>query len=69
MHNPLTALMDGRFTGLKQTEPIAMPATRDDLFARLAELGIETTTKDHAAVYTVEEARARNLPIFITALH
>ncbi|MCP5083875.1 MAG: prolyl-tRNA synthetase associated domain-containing protein [Alphaproteobacteria bacterium] len=35
-----------------------MPATRDDLIARLAELGIETTTKDHAPVYTVEEARA-----------
>ncbi|NNF79320.1 MAG: prolyl-tRNA synthetase associated domain-containing protein [Rhizobiales bacterium] len=35
-----------------------MPATRDDLFARLAELGIETKTKDHAPVYTVEEARA-----------
>ena len=35
-----------------------MPATRDDLFARFAELGIETTTKDHDPVYTVEEARA-----------
>ena len=34
-----------------------MPATRDDLFARLR-LGIETTTRDHAPVYTVEEARA-----------
>jgi len=43
---------------LKQTESIAMPATRDDLFARLTELGIETKTKDHAPVYTVEEARA-----------
>ncbi len=35
-----------------------MPATRDELFARLTDLGIETTTKDHAPVYTVEEARA-----------
>lgn len=35
-----------------------MPATRDDLLARLKTLGIETTTKDHAPVYTVEEARA-----------
>ena len=35
-----------------------MPATRDDLFARLKSLGIETKTKDHAPVYTVEEARA-----------
>ena len=35
-----------------------MPATREELFARLKTLGIETTTKDHAPVYTVEEARA-----------
>ena len=35
-----------------------MPATRDDLFARFAALGIETTTKQHAPVFTVEEARA-----------
>ena len=36
----------------------AMPATRDDLFARLRSLGIATKTRDHAPVYTVEEARA-----------
>ena len=35
-----------------------MPATREDLFARLNALGIETRTKDHAPVYTVEEAQA-----------
>ncbi len=35
-----------------------MPATRDALFGRLSALGIETKTKDHAPVYTVEEARA-----------
>ena len=35
-----------------------MPATRDDLFARLKALGIETTTRDHAPVHTVEEAQA-----------
>ncbi len=35
-----------------------MPATREDLYARLKSLGIETKTKNHAAVYTVEEARA-----------
>ena len=35
-----------------------MPATRDDLFARLNALGIQTKTKDHAPVYTVEEAQA-----------
>ena len=35
-----------------------MPATRHDLLARLDALGIATTTRDHAPVYTVEEARA-----------
>lgn len=35
-----------------------MPATRDDLFARFASLGIQTTTRQHAPVYTVDEARA-----------
>jgi Ala-tRNA(Pro) deacylase len=34
-----------------------MPATRDELFARFAELGIATTTKDHVAVFTVEQAK------------
>ncbi|MEM8690226.1 MAG: prolyl-tRNA synthetase associated domain-containing protein [Pseudomonadota bacterium] len=35
-----------------------MPATREDLFARLNKLGITTTTTDHAPVYTVEESQA-----------
>ena len=35
-----------------------MPATPDDLFARLAALGILTETKWHAPVFTVEEAQA-----------
>ncbi|WP_395689332.1 prolyl-tRNA synthetase associated domain-containing protein [Aestuariivirga sp.] len=35
-----------------------MPATRDELFARLEALGIDVTTRDHAPVYTVEEAQA-----------
>jgi Ala-tRNA(Pro) deacylase len=35
-----------------------MPATRDDLLARLDALGIATKTIDHAPVFTVEEARA-----------
>lgn len=34
-----------------------MPKTREELFAFLGELGIETTTIDHPAVYTVEEAK------------
>ena len=34
-----------------------MPATRDDLMAMLANLGIKTTTVDHAPVFTVEEAQ------------
>lgn len=33
------------------------PATRDDLFARLRELGIATVTHEHPPVFTVEEAR------------
>lgn len=32
-------------------------ATRADLFARLDQLGIKTTTLDHAPVFTVEEAK------------
>jgi Ala-tRNA(Pro) deacylase len=36
----------------------AMPATRDDLLTRFKSLGIETTTREHPPVYTVEEARA-----------
>ena len=34
-----------------------MPASRQDLFARLAELGIKTQTVDHEPVFTVEESR------------
>ncbi len=32
--------------------------SRQDLFARLASLGIATTTRDHSPVFTVEEARS-----------
>lgn len=41
-----------------------MPATRSDLFARLEELGIPTTTVDHPAVFTVAESSGleRSLP-------
>jgi Ala-tRNA(Pro) deacylase len=35
-----------------------MPATEQDLFARLFELGIETETVRHPAVFTVEESKA-----------
>ncbi len=35
-----------------------MSATRDDLFARLAELGIKTTTHEHPPLHTVEESQA-----------
>ncbi len=35
-----------------------MPLTRADLLARFAELGIETITRDHPAVFTVAESRA-----------
>lgn len=36
-----------------------MPATPDDLFARLKELGIETRTVKHTAAFTVEELEAQ----------
>lgn len=41
-----------------------MPATRSDLFARLDQLGIATTTVDHPAVFTVAESTEleRSLP-------
>src|SRR5436853_7779734 len=35
-----------------------MPATRQDLMARFTALGIKTETREHAPVFTVEEARA-----------
>ena len=35
-----------------------MAAGRDELFQRLAELGIATTTAEHPPAHTVEEARA-----------
>ncbi len=35
-----------------------MPATREDLFTRFKALGIVTETRDHAPVFTVEEAQA-----------
>lgn len=34
-----------------------MPATREDLFKRFQDLGIETSTHEHVPVFTVEEAR------------
>jgi Ala-tRNA(Pro) deacylase len=41
-----------------------MPYTREDLFARLAELGIATETVEHEAVFTVAESERleRDLP-------
>ncbi len=35
-----------------------MVATREDLMAKLDELGIVTETVDHEPVYTVEESQA-----------
>ena len=35
-----------------------MPLSRDDLFARLAALGIETQTIEHPPLFTVEDSRA-----------
>lgn len=41
-----------------------MPASRQDLFERLRALGIETTTHEHPAVFTVAESEAleRSIP-------
>jgi Ala-tRNA(Pro) deacylase len=46
-----------QFTSI-QGNSAAMPATRDELFARLRALGIDIATRDHPPVRTVEEARA-----------
>ena len=35
-----------------------MSATQKDLYALFDKLGVETTTRRHAAVFTVEESRA-----------
>jgi Ala-tRNA(Pro) deacylase len=37
---------------------VKMPASRADLMARFSSLGIETRTREHPPVFTVEEARA-----------
>ena len=37
---------------------VTPPRTPDDLFTRLAELGIEVTTVEHTPVFTVEQAKA-----------
>jgi Ala-tRNA(Pro) deacylase len=44
-------------TAVIATERASTPATREDLFATLVSLGIPTTTREHSAVFTVEEAR------------
>jgi Ala-tRNA(Pro) deacylase len=36
----------------------AMSATPDDFFARLSEIGVETTTHHHPPVFTVEESKS-----------
>ncbi len=40
-----------------------MPLTRQQLFATLAELGIQTQTIDHPAVYTVAESDKVDIPL------
>ena len=37
---------------------VKMPLSRADLMARFSSLGIETTTREHPPVFTVEEAQA-----------
>lgn len=43
-------------TDLSPSDDLALPTTPEQLLARLAELGIETTTHDHPAVFTVEQS-------------
>lgn len=40
-----------------ETEPRQAPATQDQLFALLDDIGIETTTHRHRPVFTVEESQ------------
>ena len=42
---------------MTDTTAASSPATPDDLFARLEDLGIETTTVTHPPLYTVEDSR------------
>jgi len=46
---------DLAFTAIRDD---TMPVSRDDLFVRFESLGIETTTVDHPAVFTVDESLA-----------
>ena len=43
--------------GLRASIP-PMKITRENLFEKLAELGVETQTVEHAAAFTVEQAKA-----------
>src|SRR5690606_21025602 len=40
-----------------------MPITRDQLFARLDELGIETQTVEHPPAFTVADSSAIEIPL------
>lgn len=56
--------MSGQWSD-ERTKPVKpMPATKIDLLRRLAELGIETRTVEHRAVFTVAESTGleRSLP-------
>jgi Ala-tRNA(Pro) deacylase len=46
------------FRQLQTTKKTPMPATRDDLMAMLARLGIVSSTVDHPPLFTVEQSRA-----------
>lgn len=43
---------------IRELTPAAMAANRDKFFARLKELGIASTTVEHAPMFTIEQSRA-----------
>jgi Ala-tRNA(Pro) deacylase len=48
---------------LQQEKNPGMPLSRDDLFIRLRELDIKTTTIEHPAVFTVAESQTVEIPL------
>lgn len=62
--SPLSDRVGVLRVSLAQIDRITVPATRQDLFAHLRQLGIATETVEHEAVFTVEQSSRleRELP-------
>jgi Ala-tRNA(Pro) deacylase len=54
----IKALNDKTLEGTRDVTPASMAADRQRFFAKLAELGIASTTVEHAPMFTVEQSRA-----------